>query len=168
MKMMHTLTDNLLHTLTKTALVLLIVITAVMLVQQRTAARHAKGSSVNSTEQLQKMYQRRIDQDKKIYLEVETLFEQKKYTAAMDALRKIQEQHPDNPRSLIYQARLQYNTGNMVKAIESYRQAVDKEPDYIDKKTPLFIGKSIMDDLMESKEKLVQKTPKTPNTIGRE
>ncbi len=154
--MIHSLTGNLLDTFTRAALVLLIVITAVMLVQHRTAARHAGEANGNSMEQLRKKYQQRIDRDKKIYGEVERLFAQKQYTAALDELRKVQEEHPDNPRSLIYQARLQYNTGRMAEAIASYRLAVDKEPDFVDNKTPLFIGKLIMDDLTESKGKLVR------------
>ena len=102
------------------------------------------------------MYRQRLERDEKIYQEVETFFVQKQYAAALDALQKVQEDHPDNTRSLFYQARLQYNTGKMVDAISSYRQAVESEPDFIDKKTPLFVGKIIMDDLTASKEKLVR------------
>jgi tetratricopeptide (TPR) repeat protein len=162
MNIIRNLTGNFLDTVTKAALMLLIVITTVMLVQERTATSHAEGPRPDNLEQLKKMYQKRIARDKKIYLEVETLSGQKQYAAALDKLREIQEQHPDNPLSLIYQARLQYNMGKMASAIESYRQAVDKEPDYIDQKTPLFIGKAIMEHLDESKGKLVREIKLRP------
>jgi tetratricopeptide (TPR) repeat protein len=147
---------SILDSFTTVTLALLIAITAVMLIQHGTAARQDEGLAGNSKEQTEKMYRQRLERDKTIYLDVETLFTEKKYAAAQDALQKVQEEHPDNPRSLIYQARLQYNTGKMVNAISSYRQAVDSEPDFIDKMTPLFIGKSIMADLTASKKKLVR------------
>ena len=147
---------SLLDSFTTVALTLMIAITAVMLIQQGTAAHLDEGAVVSGKEQAEEMYRQRLERDTKIYQDVETLFTEKKYAAAQDALQKVQEEHPDNPRSLIYQARLQYNTGKMVDAISSYRRAVDIEPDFIDNMTPLFIGKLIMEDLTASKEKLVR------------
>ena len=147
---------SLLDSFTTVSLTLLIAITTVMLIQQGTAAHQDEGTAVSRKEQAEEMYRQRLERDKKIYQDVEKFFAQKQYPAALGALQKVQEEHPDNPRSLIYQARLQYDTGKMVDAISSYRQAVESEPDFIDKKTPLFIGKVIMHDLTASKEKLVR------------
>lgn len=153
---------NLLDSFTTVSLALLISITAVMLVQHGTAAQQEEGAGVSRKELAEEIYRKRLEQDKKIYKEVERLFGQRQYSAAQEVLQKVWKEHPDNPRSFIYQARLQYNTGKMTEAISSYRQAVDKEPDFIDTNTPLFIGESIMDDLNASKEKLVREKKLRP------
>ncbi|MCI5163935.1 MAG: hypothetical protein D3917_18350 [Candidatus Electrothrix sp. AX5] len=147
---------SILDSFTTVALALMIAITAVMLIQHGTAAHQNEEAAVSGKEQAEEMYRQRLEQDKKIYQDVAKFFGQKQYAAAQDALHKVQQEHPDNPRSLIYQARLQYNTGKMVDAISSYRRAVESEPDFIDNNTPLFIGKSIMEDLTASKEKLAR------------
>ncbi|XOF34361.1 MAG: tetratricopeptide repeat protein [Candidatus Electrothrix sp. YB6] len=165
MNMLHNLTGNLLDTFTKAALAALVVITTVMLVQHRTAAHYEENAGTDRKEQLEKKYQQRLERDEKIYREVETLLGQKRYRAAADKLQEVQEAYPDNPRSLIYQAQLQYNTGKMMKAIASYREAVDKEPDFVDQNTPLFnvVGKFIVADVKESKEKVLREMKLRPN-----
>jgi tetratricopeptide (TPR) repeat protein len=87
----------------------------------------------------------------------------RQYSAAQEVLLKVQKEHPENPRSFIYQAQLHYNTGQTVNAIASYRQAIEKEPDFVDNQTPLFIGKAIMDDLTAAKEKFVQELKARPD-----
>ena len=154
---------NLLDSFTTVSLALLIIITAVMLVQHGTAAQQEEGTGVSRKELAEEIYRKRLEQDKKIYKEVERLFGMRQYSAAQEVLQKVRKEHPDNPRSFIYQARLQYNTGKMVDAISNYRQAVESEPDFIDKKTPLFIGKSIMNDLMATKKKFVQELKAQPD-----
>ncbi|MCI5212428.1 MAG: tetratricopeptide repeat protein, partial [Candidatus Electrothrix sp. ATG2] len=162
MNIQDKLFSNLLDSFTSVTLALLLVITAVMLIQHGTAARQEEGASMSGKELAEEMYQKRLAQDEKLYKEVKRLFGQRQYSAAQKVLHKVQKEHPDNPRSFIYQARLQYNTGKMVDAISSYRQAVESEPDFIDKNTPLFIGKSIMDDLTAAKEKLVREMKLQP------
>ncbi|MCI5149011.1 MAG: hypothetical protein D3916_06440 [Candidatus Electrothrix sp. MAN1_4] len=153
---------NLLDSVTSVSLALLIVITAVMLVQHGVAALQEEGADVSRKELADEMYQKRLEQDKKIYKEVQRLFGMRQYTAAQKVLQKVQREHPDNPRSFIYQARLHYNKGNMVDAISSYRQAVDSEPDFVDKKTPLFLGDEIMDNLKAAKQPVTQKLKSRP------
>ncbi|MCI5125402.1 MAG: tetratricopeptide repeat protein, partial [Candidatus Electrothrix sp. AR5] len=140
--------DNLLDSVTSISLVLLIGITTAMLIQHGTIARQKQGASISGKELAEEMYQKRLAQDQKIYKEVQRLFGMRQYTAAQEVLLRVQKEHPDNSRSFIYQARLHYNTGQLVEAISSYRQAIENEPDFVDNQTPLFIGKSIMDHLM--------------------
>ena len=153
---------NVLDSFTTVSLAVLIVITAVMLVQHGAMALQEKGASVSRKELADEMYQKRLAQDKKIYKEVERLFGMRQYTAAKEVLQKVEREHPDNPRSFIFMARLQYNTGNIVEAISNYRQAVDSEPDFVDKQTPLFMGKAIKEDLTAAKEKLVREMKSRP------
>ena len=151
-----------LDSITSVSLILLIGITMAMLLQHRTTAQQEEGAGMNGRELAEEMYQRRLDQDQKTYKEVQRLFGMRQYTAAQEVLLKVQKEHPDNPRSFIYQARLHYNTGQIVDAISSYRQAIEKEPDFVDNQTPLFIGKAIMDDLTAAKEKFVQELKARP------
>lgn len=155
--------DNVLNSVTSISLILLIAVTAVMLIQHGTAAKQEKGANISRKELAEEMYRKRLAQDKKIYKEVKRLFGMRQYSAAQKILQKVQREHPDNPRSFIYQARLQYNTGKVVEAISSYRQAIEKEPDFVDNRTPLFIGKAIMDDLMAAKESFVQELKARPD-----
>jgi tetratricopeptide (TPR) repeat protein len=157
------LLGNPLDSFTAVSLALLIMITAVMLVQHRTAAQQEKGAAVVRKELAEEMYRKRLEQDKKIYKEVERLFGMRQYSAAQETLQKVQKEHPDNPRSFIYQAALYYNTGKIVEAISSYRRAVENEPDFIDNQTPLFIGKSIMEHLTAAKEQLFKEKKLRPD-----
>ena len=145
-----------LDSFTTVSLTLLIVITAVMLIQHGTAAQQEEGTGVSRKELAEEMYQNRLEQDKKIYKEVKRLLGMRQYSAAQEVLQRVQKEHPDNPRSFIYQAGLYYNTGKIVEAISSYRRAVESEPDFIDNQTPLFIGKSIMEHLTAAKEQLLK------------
>jgi len=163
MNRMYKFTGNMLDTLTKATLGLLIACMAVMLVQHGIEAGTTGKSSGNSEEALRKLYQQRMERDKKIYQGVETLFEKKQYAAAMDKLKEIRSMYPDNPLSLLYQARLQYNLGMLVESVASYRLAIDAEPDYIDRKSPLFAGKRIKRHVEEAKEKLRRELRLKPN-----
>jgi tetratricopeptide (TPR) repeat protein len=148
---------NLLDILTKAALAALTAVMAVMLVQHEIAvsSNHAAVHS-GADEELQQL-QQRAEADKKIHQEVAALFEQRQFTQAMDKLKALQGLHPGNSRSLLWQARLQYETGSSVDAIASYRQAIDSEPGFVDKKSPLFelaVIKQLKQRIDESKEKL--------------
>ncbi|MCI5132412.1 MAG: hypothetical protein D3904_13075 [Candidatus Electrothrix sp. EH2] len=153
---------NVLDSFTSIALILLFVITALMLLQHGTAAKQEEGAGVSRKALAEEMYRKRLKEDKKIYKEVKRLFGMRQYSAAQEELRKVRKEHPDNPRSFIYQARLYYNTGKIAEAISSYRRAVESEPDFVDDKTPLFIGKAIMEHLTAAKQQLMQKKKERP------
>jgi tetratricopeptide (TPR) repeat protein len=154
---------NPLDSMTSVSLLLLISIMMAMLIQHGTTIQEGEGAGVSGKELAEEMYQRRLEQDQKIYKEVKRLFGMRQYSAAQEVLLKVQKEHPENPRSFIYQAQLHYNTGQTVNAIASYRQAIEKEPDFVDNQTPLFIGKAIMDDLTAAKEKFVQELKARPD-----
>lgn len=145
---------TLLDVLTKAALAALTLLMAVMLIQHEIAGRSTAVAS--GGEELLKL-QRRAEADKSIHQEIAALFEQRQFTQAMDKLKAVQALHPDNPSSLLWQARLQYELGTTVDSILSYRQAIDAEPGFVDKKSPLFnreIIKQLKQRIDESKDKL--------------
>lgn len=145
---------DLIHKLSIVALIALTLITAGMLIQHQVSAQRFQGSIDKQEVDLQKSYEQRIARDKEIYSEVIRLQDQKQFAQAMEKLQEIITAHPENPLSFVYQAQLQDNQGQIAAAIHSYRIAVDNEPDYVDKKTPLFIGDKIMDMITEARGKL--------------
>ncbi len=145
---------DLIHKLSITALVFLSLITAGMLIQHQVSTKGLQGSANTQKIDLKKYYEDRIARDAEIFAEVINLQEQKQYSQALEKLEEIRTAHPDNPQSYVYQAQLEYGQGELAAAIHSYRQAVDNEPDYVDKKTPLFIGNTMLDLINEARGKL--------------
>lgn len=91
--------------------------------------------------------------DKKIYQEVISYKKQGLYSEAMTKLRDIMKRYPEKARSYVYLAELHLQQGGLADGIHDYRQAVEMEPDYVDKNTPLFIGDKIKDLVTEGREK---------------
>jgi len=155
---------DLIHKLSITALVLLSLITAGMLIQHQVSSRRIQGDAgAHQKVDLKKFYKERIARDAKIFAEVIKLQEQKQFSQAMEKLKEIRAAHPDNPQSFIYQAQLEYAQGQIAAAIHSYRLAVDNEPDYVDKKTPLFIGDTMLSLINEARGKLQREKKLKPN-----
>jgi len=50
--------------------------------------------------------------------------------------------------------------------LASYRQAIDQEPGYIDRKSPLFVGKSIKQKVDDSQEKLQREMQLKPGDMS--
>ena len=145
---------QLIHKLSLAALILISLITTGMLIQHQILTQHLHGTAADRKVELKKMYEQRIAQDTEIYSEFVILLNQKQFSPAIEKLQEIKAAHPKNSLSSVYLAQLQYNQGKIAAAIHSYRVAVDREPDYVDKKTPLFIGDKIMDLINESRSKL--------------
>jgi tetratricopeptide (TPR) repeat protein len=160
MPIAQTLTGNLLDIFTKAAIFALTAVMLTMLVQQRlTAQPEASGSSA---EQKLRQLEERLAQDKLLYKDVAALVEQRQHEAALGKLKEVDAAHPENPRTLLWQGQLQYELGLIAESLASYRQALDREPDYIDKKSPLFVGKDIKRHVDESQEKLQREATLKP------
>lgn len=153
MNFAQTWTSDPLDLLTKAALFALTAVMLIMLAQQRlTVQPEASGGS--SAEQKLRQLEERLAQDMLLYQDVAALAEQRQFSAAMDKLKKIEAAHPDSPRSLLWQGQLQYELGEVAASLASYRQAIDKEPGFIDNKSPLFVGKDIKLHVEEAQAKL--------------
>jgi tetratricopeptide (TPR) repeat protein len=156
-RIMQVIGGDALDLLTKATIVVLTVSIVVMLFQHRVLEQHtvleAPGHG-HSKEEQARMYQQRMERDKILYQEVEDLFNQRQYTAALEALEAVRAKEPNNPLSLLYQARLEYQVGRLTKAISTYRLAIEAEPDYVDRKSPLFFGEELQAQLDEAQGKL--------------
>lgn len=154
---------DLIHKLTIAGLIILTTVTAAMLIQHQMPSGRLAGDSAEQKNTLRKSYKLIIENNAATYSEVITLSRQKKIPQAMEKLQEITAAHPGNPMSSVYLAQLQYQQGNIAAAIHSYRLAVDSEPDYIDKKTPLFLGNEIMELITEARGKLKREKKLKPN-----
>jgi len=154
---------DMIHKLTIAVLVLLTAVTLAMLVQHQVSTQRLPGTAANRKVDLKKSYELIIAKNAEIYGDVVELSQQKQFSPAMEKLQEIIAVHPENSMSSVYLAQLQYNQGQIAAAIHSYRIAVDSEPDYVDKKTPLFIGDKIMALITEARGKLKREKKLKPN-----
>jgi len=153
---------DLIQKLTISALLALTIVTAGMLIQNHIAVLNSPEDTTDPQIHLQKIYQDKISKNTMLYASVVDLLKQKQFSQADTELLEIEASNPDNPQSLIYRAKLQYGLGESATAIHSYRLAIDSSPDYIDKKTPLFMGDEIMDVISETRSKLLREKKLKP------
>jgi tetratricopeptide (TPR) repeat protein len=99
-------------------------------------------------------YAARIEAEEKIYEEVASFEEQGRHGEAMTVLSGIMEKYPEKSLSYVHLARLNMSLGQLADSVKNYRRAVEMEPDYVDKKAPLFIGQEIKKVVKEGVEKL--------------
>jgi tetratricopeptide (TPR) repeat protein len=98
-------------------------------------------------------YALQMEEDARLFAEVRTLEEQGRYQEAMAEVKGIMENYPEKPTSYVYLGRMHFKQGELAQSIAYYRQAVEMEPDYVDERTPLFIGEEIKEIVEEGREK---------------
>lgn len=151
------------HKLTIALVAALSIVVTIMLVQNDILRQKQKKLEGNRREAFLKQYEVKIAENAKIYKDVVGLIEKGNHSEALAQLDVISEKHPDNPQTLIYRAQIQVGLGKLAEPIQSYREAIGIEPGYIDKKTPLFIGKEILKLVDEAKVKLNREIKLKPN-----
>jgi len=155
-------TMDLIQKFTLSALLVLIIVTTGMLIQNHMSVINSPVDTANPQLDLQKIYQQKIADNDILYASVVDFLKQKQFSQADAKLLEIEVSTPNNPQSLIYRAKLQYGLGESALAIHSYRLAIEKSPDYIDKKTPLYMGDEIMDIISEARSKLLREKKLKP------
>jgi tetratricopeptide (TPR) repeat protein len=107
----------------------------------------------------------------KIYQDVISLKEQELYDEAMTKLQEVMKAYPGKAQSYVYLAQLSLESGKLADSIHNYRLAVENDPDYMDKKTPMFIGHEVKELVKESlpkfgrEKKLKPKDKEVRNTL---
>lgn len=101
--------------------------------------------------------------NKQIYSEVQAEKEKKQYSTAVNKLQDIMKQHPGNPLSYVYLARIHLEQAQLARAVYDYRRAVEMEPDYVDEKAPGFIGDEIKTVVKEGVQKFQREKELKPN-----
>jgi len=115
-------------------------------------SKQPKVNQVELAAKKAKYYSEKLAKEKEIYKEVLELKKQGSYTAAIAKVEEIKKANPGLSRSYVYLAEFYGSLGEMAQMIHNYRKAIEMEPDYIDKKTPLFIGKTIKKAVIEQKK----------------
>ena len=145
-----------------TVIALISLITIGMLANQEIIKRRLGNHEATEAERA-RYYAEQMALNAKIYQEVISLKEQELYGEAMTKLQDIMKTYPGKAQSYVYLAQLSFNTGKLSDTIHNYRLAVEKEPDFMDKKTPLFIGHEIKELVKESLEKFGREVKLKPN-----
>jgi tetratricopeptide (TPR) repeat protein len=127
---------------------------AIGMLGQAEFSRKVNDHASASPEKENKAYALRMEMNEKIYHEVTTSMEQGLYGRASEAIKEVMKEYPNNPQTFVYLAELANQQGKLASAIHNYRLAVEMEPDYVDKSTPLFLGEDIKDLVKEGAEKL--------------
>ena len=144
---------DLLDKLSIAAIAAITLITIGMLSNQEISKRQHGNNPGGESEGAKNSYALQIEMDKKIYQEVASYQRQGLYAEAMAKLEDVMKKYPQRPRSHVYMAQLHLKQGELAGAIHDYRRAVEMEPDYVDERTPLFIGNEIKELVVEAREK---------------
>ena len=118
---------------------------------------HAKSSAAHTADPAVKLKQHYAELQRKnarIFAKVIALKESGKHDAALNRLKTLIAKHSENAYGYVLLARLEYAQGSLTNALHAYRKAVELDPDYVDKTTPLFIGTEIMDVITKSRGKI--------------
>ncbi len=141
----------------------LVAVTMAMLVQHGLAARQHGGVAISAEKELQRAYREQAARDAQLFKNVRLLREQGKTSQALASLKEIMKAHPGNPHAFVVQARLDLAGGSLTDAIANFRKAVDARPEYVDRKTPFYIGKEIETVVTEALEKLPRERKLKPD-----
>lgn len=134
------------------AIVAITLITVSMLADQEMTIRRQDNPGTEAIEE-KNSYALQMETDKKIYQEVASYKEQGLYTEAIAKLEDIKKGYPEKSLSYVYLAQLYLEQGRLGDGIHNYLRAVEMEPDYVDERTPLFIGDEIKKVVEEGREK---------------
>jgi tetratricopeptide (TPR) repeat protein len=135
------------------AIAVLVMATIGMLSNREISKRQHGHNPGSESEGGKNSYALQIEMDRKIYQEVASYQKQGLHAKAMAKLEDVMKKYPQRPRSHVYMAQLHLKQGELASAIHEYRQAVEMEPDYVDERTPLFIGNEIKELVVEAREK---------------
>jgi len=103
---------------------------------------------------LKRHYEQILADNARIYAEVISLQEAGDYQDALEKLKEINRNRGESAYGYVLEARIENKIGHLTTTLHAYRKAVEKDPDYVDKNTPLFIGTEIMDIITASRGKL--------------
>jgi len=144
-------------------IVLISLITIGMLANQQITERSQDNPGTNSKAEKERYFAEQMALNAKIYQEVTSLNEKGLYDEAMTKLQEVMKTYPGRAQSNVYMAQLSLKTGKLADAIHNYRVAVENDPDYLDKETPLFIGHEMKGLVTESLDKFGREVKLKPN-----
>ena len=99
-------------------------------------------------------YATQMETNKKIYAAVTSYQDKGLHDEAIVELNRIVKTHPENSLSYVYLAESYLAEGRLLDAIRNYRRAVEMNPDYVDRRTPAYIGDELKKLVTEGVPKL--------------
>ncbi len=85
---------------------------------------------------------------------IRSLIENQSLDQAQRLVMKLIRQYPDNGEPHLLLGDIYLRKQDVIKALYKYRDAVDRNPDYLDKNTPLFQGKKLQNVVSEGLSEL--------------
>ncbi len=159
------LRKDLVTSVTVAVLVCLVMVIVWMLVEHDIQQRRLALQHPDAVVQLKRHYHEIQADNARRFASVLALMKSGDYQAAFEKLKEINTDHGDSAYGYLLLARIEYKLGNLSDTIHAYRQVVDKDPDYVDKNTPLFIGTEIMDVITEARGKLSRERKLKPGDM---
>jgi cytochrome c-type biogenesis protein CcmH/NrfG len=148
------------------AVAAVVVLTAIGMLTDQEIAKRRHDNPEGRAETADASYAQRMEADRKTYQEVASHVEQGLYKEAMAELKEIVKEDPERSLSYVYMARVYLKQGNLADGTHNYRHAVEIEPGYVDKKTPLFLGDELTKLVAEGREKFGREQMLRPNDKG--
>jgi tetratricopeptide (TPR) repeat protein len=145
------------------AIIVLISLVTIGMLVNREITEKRQGNHEAAAAEKAIYYAEQMALNAKIYQEVISLKEQELNDEAMTKLQEVMKAYPGRSQSYVYMAQLSLKSGKLADTIHNYRLAVESDPDYLDKKTPLFIGREIKALVSESLEKFGREVKLKPN-----
>jgi len=135
------------------ALLILVAALFGMLLQQ-----HLRSSGIPATSEVEAsssdLYELERQMDQRLFYKALDLEKAGQVDQAIIALQDVMNAHPQRPSVYLYMARLYLEAGSLVDSVHYYRLAVEKNPDYVDKRTPVYCGDELKALVTEGLEKL--------------
>lgn len=127
------------------------VITVAMVAQSEMAIR--KQGDLNDGSTAEAAFAEKKERNQRIYQEVRKELEKGDLQKVEASLQAILTKYPNNAQSYVYLAQLDLQRGTLGGAIQDYRQAVEMDPDLVDKRTPFYVGDKLEGLVKEGMEK---------------
>lgn len=103
-----------------------------------------------------------IEKEGQIYKDIRSLIEQKDYVHAISKLEEIIKDRPGLSRSYVHLAEISVAQDKKYQALHYYKKAIEMEPGYVDKKSPIKIGHEIKPLVAEMRLVLEKKISEKP------
>ncbi len=112
---------------------------------------------------LEAFYKRQRQMDEEIFKKPLSLEKKGEFTRAAALFKRIIRTQPNRASGYEYLANLYLKMGDLSKSIHYFRMAVERNPDYVDKKTPIYIGNRLKRLVSEGREKFSREKSLKPN-----
>ncbi len=149
------------------AIAVISLITVTMLVNNEINKSKQVVQQVDVAAERSQSFALQLKKEAQVYGEVRSLITQQSYAQAISKLEEIIKKRPGLSRSYVHLAEIGVAQDDKPKALHYYRKAIEMEPAYVDKKSPIKIGlavKPLVSEMRSILEKKISKKPVSKET----